>query len=147
GPLARQLVEAGAGVVQLRMKTASACELLASARALRRELAVPFVVNDRLDVALAVGADGVHLGQTDLPLADARRIAGSRLLIGISTHALQQVRAAVAGGASYIGYGPVFTTATKENPDPVQGLEALARAVEAAGDVPVVAIGGITPDR
>jgi thiamine-phosphate pyrophosphorylase len=104
-------------------------------------------VNDRLDVALAVGADAVHLGQDDLPLADARRVAQGRLLIGVSTHDEAQVRAAVAGGADYLGFGPVYATGTKENPDPVQGTAGLARAVAAAGGVPIVAIGGITVER
>jgi thiamine-phosphate pyrophosphorylase len=136
-----------AAAVQLRLKDAPTEVLVAEARRLRREVgAALLIVNDRVDVALAAGADGVHLGQTDLPLADARAIAGD-LIIGISTHDLDQVRAAVAGGADYLGYGPVFATATKENPDPVQGVDALAAAVAAAAPVPVVAIGGITPER
>jgi thiamine-phosphate pyrophosphorylase len=147
---AERLIDAGARVVQVRMKRASAAELArASARALdvTRARGALLVVNDRLDVALAVGADAVHLGQDDLPLADARRIAGGRLLIGVSTHDLEQVRAAVAGGADYLGFGPVYATGTKENPDPVQGPAGLARAVAAAGRVPIVAIGGITASR
>jgi thiamine-phosphate pyrophosphorylase len=146
GPLAAALVRAGAAVVQLRMKSASAAELLESARLLRRALPeTPLIINDRIDVALASGADGVHLGQDDLPLAAAVRLRAARpLAIGISTHDLDQVRAAAAGGASYLGYGPVFATATKDNPDPIQGTAALSRAVTAAGRVPVVAIGGIT---
>jgi len=137
-----------APVVQLRLKQAPSAELVRVGRRLRSELTgALFIVNDRLDVALAVGADGVHLGQDDLPLAEARRIVGDRdFLIGISTHDLDQVAAAVAGGADYLGYGPVFATTTKENPDPVQGLAALAAAVERARPVPVVAIGGITPE-
>jgi thiamine-phosphate pyrophosphorylase len=137
-----------ARVVQLRLKQAGTAALLAEARRLRAALPDRvLIVNDRVDVALAADADGVHLGQTDLPLAEARRIAGDRgdFLIGISTHDAGQVAAAVAGGADYLGYGPVFATATKRDPDPVQGLAALAAAVRAAGAVPVVAIGGITP--
>lgn len=160
--LARLLVSpegaggAGARVLQLRMKPStvqgpiSTRDLLAAARMARRvtrEHGALFVVDDRLDVALAADADGVHLGQGDLPLADARRVAGRRLLIGVSTHDLEQVRAAVAGGADYLGFGPVFATATKADPDPVQGLDGLRAAVRAAGRVPVVAIGGITVDR
>ncbi len=83
-----------------------------------RAAGVPFCVNDRLDVALAVGADVVHLGQDDLPLADARRIAAGRLLIGFSTHNPAQAAAAVAGGADYIGFGPIFDTRSKLRPDP-----------------------------
>jgi thiamine-phosphate pyrophosphorylase len=133
-------------VLQVRLKPATTEQIVAVARMARRvcdAAGIPLVVNDRIDIALAVGADAVHLGQTDLPLADARRIAG-HLAIGVSTHDLAQVRAACAGGADYIGYGPVFGTTTKQNPDPVQGLAGLRRAVEAAS-VPVVAIGGISP--
>ena len=102
-----------------------------------------FIVNDRVDVAKAIGADGVHLGQEDLPLADARAILGPGRLIGISTHNLTQAAEAEAGGADYIGFGPVFPTETKENPDPVVGVEGL-REVRALVRIPVVAIGGIT---
>ena len=147
---AELLLEGGARVVQVRMKRASAAELAraaARAREVTRAHRALLVVNDRLDVALAIGADAVHLGQDDLPLEAARRISAGRLLIGVSTHDEAQVRAAVAGGADYLGFGPVFATATKENPDPVQGVTGLARAVAAAGGVPIVAIGGITVER
>jgi thiamine-phosphate pyrophosphorylase len=151
--LARLLV-AHARVLQVRLKPrggepASTRELVRVARWAREicdAAGVALVVNDRVDVALAVGADGVHLGQTDLPLAEARRIAGT-LWIGVSTHDMQQVRAACAGGADYLGFGPVFATTTKANPDAVQGLDALRAAVAIAGATPIVAIGGITPER
>jgi thiamine-phosphate pyrophosphorylase len=111
------------------------------------EAGVPFCVNDRLDVALAVGADVAHLGQEDLPLEDALRVralAGRPdLVIGFSTHNRAQALAAARGGADYIGFGPVFGTASKVNPDPTVGLEALAE-ICAAVEVPVVAIGGVT---
>jgi thiamine-phosphate pyrophosphorylase len=146
--LARKLVGAGgAKILQVRLKPGTADEQLRLAR-LAREICnahgALLIVNDRIDVALAAGADGVHLGQTDVPLAEARKLA-PELIIGVSTHDLAQVRAAVAGGADYLGYGPVFATRTKANPDPVQGLVALRAAVAAAGDIPIVAIGGITP--
>jgi thiamine-phosphate pyrophosphorylase len=152
--LARALVGA-ARVLQVRIKPRSgppvaAAELVRVAAMARRicdEAGAALVVNDRIDVALAVGADGVHLGQADLPLAEARALAGGRLWIGISTHDPAQVRAAVAGGADYLGYGPVFPTETKANPDPVQGIARLREAVALAGKTPVVAIGGITPAR
>jgi thiamine-phosphate diphosphorylase len=121
--------------------------IAAMARRVCDEAGAALIVNDRIDVALAAGADGVHLGQTDLPLAEARAVAGVRLWIGISTHNPEQVRAALAGGADYLGYGPVFPTETKANPDPVQGVDALRAAVALAGRIPVVAIGGITPAR
>ena len=150
--LARALVSE-ARVLQVRIKPASgaagAAELVRIARMARRicdAAGAALIVNDRLDVALAADADGVHLGQTDLPLAAARRISGD-LCLGFSTHNPDQVRAAVAAGADYLGFGPVFATTTKANPDPVQGLEGLRAAVAAASGRPVVAIGGITPDR
>jgi len=143
--LAGQLsVDGGACAVQLRVKRGSTRAFVELARALVAAVAVPFIVNDRLDVALVAGAAGVHLGQDDLPLAAARRAAPG-LLIGVSTHDPQQAAEAARAGADYLGFGPIFATATKENPDPVQGLEGLALAVQAAGNVPVVAIGGITP--
>lgn len=153
--LAHQLVSAqgaGARVLQLRIKpdiplTANElCRLGRMARAVCDQHGAALIVNDRLDVALACEADGCHLGQDDLPLADARAAlaaCGRHLWLGISTHNLEQVRAAVAGGANYLGFGPVFATRTKANPDPVVGLAGLAEAVRVAGPVPVVAIGGI----
>jgi thiamine-phosphate pyrophosphorylase len=149
--LCRTLVgAAGARVLQVRLKPASTREILAVARMARRvtrEAGALLVVNDRLDVALAVDADGVHLGQDDLPVADARGALGSRaMMIGVSTHDLAQVRAAVQAGADYLGFGPVFATSTKANPDPVVGIRGLATAVAEAGDVPVVAIGGVPLD-
>jgi thiamine-phosphate pyrophosphorylase len=148
-PLARALVGAGgARVLQIRIKPGEADAVLRAtkmAQRVCREHGALLFVNDRVDLALAAGADGVHLGQTDLPLADARALVGRRLRIGISTHSPAQVRAAYFGGADYIAYGPIFATRTKQNPDPVQGLAALREAVALAHEVPVVAIGGITP--
>jgi len=146
--LAGALVDGGARIVQLRMKGADARDQLAITRALVpwcRERAVTFIVNDRVDVALASGADGVHLGQDDLPLAAARAIVPAGFVIGVSTHDEAQARAAIDGGASYIGFGPCFPTSSKRNPDPVVGLEQLAR-ICAFAPIPVVAIGGITLD-
>ena len=151
--LARTLLAAGAKALQIRIKPEvplGAGELVRIARACRQlcdEAGAALIVNDRIDVALAAKADGVHLGQTDLPLREARRLAGARLWIGISTHHLAQVTLARAGGADYLGFGPVFLTRTKKNPDPVQGLTGLRAAVKMAGDVPVVAIGGIAPEN
>ncbi|MEZ4404435.1 MAG: thiamine phosphate synthase [Kofleriaceae bacterium] len=138
----------GARVLQVRLKDASTRDLLTAAAMARRVTAAAgalLVINDRLDIALAVGADGVHLGQDDLPLTAAIAALGDRrdqLLIGISTHDLAQVDHAVAGGADYLGFGPVFATTTKANPDPVVGLAGLAQAC-ARATVPVVAIGGV----
>ena len=154
----------GARVLQVRLKStprgerraqATTAELVAvarMARALCAEYGALCIVNDRLDVAVAVDADGVHLGQHDLSLADARAILGQMtrtrpFVVGITTNDLRSVERACRGGADYLGFGPVFPTATKVNPAPARGLEGLRDAVAAAGDVPVVAIGGITPQR
>ena len=153
--LARALVRE-ARVLQVRVKPrggrADSGELVRIARMARRicdNAGAALIVNDRLDVALAADADGVHLGQTDLPIAAARRISGD-LWIGISTHDVAQVRAACEAGADYVGFGPVFATTTKHDPSPLVGLAGLAglRAAVAeatAAGRPVVAIGGITP--
>lgn len=146
---AERLLAAAPCMLQLRAKGASARALAALARAvhpLATHAGVPLCVNDRLDVALAVGAEAVHLGQDDLPLAEARRVGAGRLVIGVSTHNPEQAAAAVAGGADYIGFGPIFATPSKENPDPTVGLELLRRAVHAHPRITVVAIGGITPE-
>jgi thiamine-phosphate pyrophosphorylase len=151
--LARSLVSV-CRVLQVRLKprdslidTETLVRVARMARRITSEANAALVINDRVDIALLVGADGVHLGQTDLPIADARRIAGSRLWIGVSTHDLEQVRVARDAGADYLGFGPVFETATKQNPDPVQGIDGLRTAVVAAEGLPVVAIGGITAAR
>lgn len=147
--LARTLIaDGGARILQVRIKPAHVDDIVRVARMARRvcrELGAQLVINDRVDIALLVGADGVHLGQADLPIAEARRIAGDRLAYGISTHNLEQLRAAVAEGPDYVAYGPVFPTLTKQKPDPVVGLDALRTAVQVAGDIPLVAIGGISP--
>jgi thiamine-phosphate pyrophosphorylase len=135
----------GADIVQLRDKTGTKREVLQKARALReltRRYGVTFIVNDHLDVALACDADGVHLGQDDLPLPEARRILGDGKIIGVSTHAIEEARRAAAEGADYIGVGPVFPTNTKANAVPV--TTAYVRQVAAEIRIPFVAIGGIT---
>jgi len=121
----------------------------AQALALRQaatEVEACLIVNDRCDLALAVNADGVHLGQEDLPIADARRLLGPEKLIGLSTHNPEQVRKAVQLKPDYIGFGPIFSTATKADHDPVVGLDGL-RAARALSTLPIFAIGGITADR
>jgi len=149
---AERLIAAAPCCLQLRAKAAGARALESAARLLVplcRAAGVPFCVNDRLDVALAVGADVVHLGQDDLPLADAQRVRAAAgrpdLLIGFSTHNPAQALAAAGAGADYIGFGPVFGTRSKANPDPTVGLAALGDVCRAVS-VPVVAIGGITLD-
>jgi thiamine-phosphate pyrophosphorylase len=143
--LCASFLEGGAGVVQLRLKNAQGSELFRMAvEAVRlcRARGALLIVNDRLDVALAAGADGVHLGQHDLPLAAARRAAPG-LLIGISTHSDAEIDA--AAGADYLGFGPVFATRSKPGASlpPPHGIAGLRRAVQRAA-APIVAIGGIT---
>jgi thiamine-phosphate diphosphorylase len=143
--VAQQILAGGCCALQLRAKRLSDAELLKLAvamRALCRPATVPFWLNDRLDIALLAEADGLHLGQDDLPAAEARRLWGSRPL-GVSTHSLAQVDAALAQGADVIGFGPVFATTSKTRPDPQVGVDAL-RAVCSRSEVPVIAIGGIT---
>jgi thiamine-phosphate diphosphorylase len=146
--LAGALLAGGARLLQLRLKTAGSGELLAAARALRvltARAGALLLINDRPDVARAAGADGVHLGQDDLPVAAARVVLGPGAVVGVSTHDVEQARVAASAGADYLGVGPVFTTTTKVATPPARGLD-LVRAVRAAVALPLVGIGGITPD-
>jgi thiamine-phosphate pyrophosphorylase len=147
GEIVRALLAAGVRLIQYRDKAASARELYARCRppaeAVRAEGGI-FIVNDRADVARAVGAGGVHVGQEDLPVEMARRIVGPESWVGTSTHDLAQLAAADASTADYVAFGPIFSTRSKERPDAVVGLEGLRRARQATRK-PLVAIGGITP--
>ena len=141
--------EAGAALFQYRNKTASMKEAYVEALALRqaaKKAGALFIVTDRCDLALAVDADGVHLGQGDLPLDLARRVMGPDKLIGISTHNPDQVREATAGKLDYLGFGPIFKPGSKQDHDPVVGLEGL-RAMRRLTSLPVFAIGGIQIDQ
>lgn len=143
---AEELLAAGPCCLQLRAKRLSAAALRDAAAAVLpscRAAAVPFCINDRVDVALSAGADVVHVGQEDLPLDVVRHITGGRVAVGVSTHDEAQAVAAAEAGADYIAFGPIFGTRTKERPDPTVGLEALRRITRLVR-VPVVAIGGIT---
>ena len=146
--IARQLFEGGARLVQIRNKKAGAGELLDQVETVLRFAPADarVIVNDRVDVAMLSHAQGVHLGQDDLPVERARAILGDAAWIGYSTHNLEQARAADRLPVNYIAIGPIFPTTSKDNPDPVVGLEGLVR-VCAAVHKPVVAIGGITLDR
>jgi thiamine-phosphate pyrophosphorylase len=142
----------GATAVQLRAKTATTLELLELARAINelcRPAEVPFLVNDRADVALAAEADGVHvghIGEEDLSPQDARRLLGPDAIVGVSVGSAQEARQATAQGASYVSAGPMFATSTKANAGPAAG-ESLLRSVRAATRLPLVVIGGITAER
>jgi thiamine-phosphate pyrophosphorylase len=145
---ARLALRGGADIIQLREKEAKDREILSLARDLREmthDAGALFIVNDRPDIARLAGADGVHLGQTDLPPAAARAILGPDGIIGVSTHSVEQARQAVADGADYIGVGPMFPTATKGYSEGV-GPSYIREAASVAG-LPLVAIGGITPER
>jgi thiamine-phosphate pyrophosphorylase len=144
---AEAALAAGATTVQLRWKTASTRELLGLARDLRivtREAGALLIINDRVDVALATDADGAHLGDDDLPLEVARRIVPVEFVLGRSVDTIEEASAAVAGGADYVGLGPVYATDTKRDTGPVLGLAGVA-AVRARVSLPIVAIGGIRP--
>ncbi len=141
---AAALFNGGARLIQIRNKQASAREFL---RQVERIIAIApsdakVIVNDRVDVAMIAGADGVHLGQTDLPPADARKLLGPARIVGVSTHNLAQAVEADKQSVDYVAVGPIFATTTKSNPDPVLGFENLAQICKAVHK-PVVAIGGI----
>lgn len=138
-------VAGGVRCVQLREKNCSTREFLAEARSLLtllRPQGIPLIINDRLDIALAAGADGVHLGQHDMPLADARNLAGRKLIIGISAESPEHALAAEQQGADYIGISPVFSTNTKKDHAPPLGLSGI-EAIRARTTIPIVGIGGI----
>jgi len=148
GDLMERLAEAGVRLVQLRAKRCSDAELLplaTEASRVGRELGVAVIVDDRPDVAALAGAAGVHLGQSDLPAARVRRLL-PEALIGVSTHDVTQLTAAAHLPVDYRAIGPIYSTATKENPDPVVGLQTLRRA-RASTAGPLVAIGGICRDN
>jgi thiamine-phosphate pyrophosphorylase len=144
--VAAALLAAGVQLIQLRDKHASSRELYQSAQWLAEYVRAGggvFIVNDRADVALAVDAGGVHVGQDDLPVESARALVGPGKIIGHSTHVLEQVREADRSTADYIAFGPIFPTTSKENSDAVVGLDGLREARKATRK-PLVAIGGIT---
>ena len=141
----RRAILGGVDVVQLRDKEAPTAQLYREALLLRdmaKKMNIPLIINDRVDVALAVDADGVHLGQDDLPLSIARRMLGPEKIIGISTHSFQQARAASLTNPDYISIGPIYPTKTKET-GPAVGVE-IIRLIKDTTPIPVVAIGGIT---
>ena len=163
GAFTRELIAGGATFIQYRNKSGNARQMVQDTREMVRvreiaelpnwrtvelkpECRPTFVMNDRPDICLIAGFDGVHVGQDDLSPEAARRIVGNRLWTGVSTHKPEQVTAADRTPADYIAVGPVYATASKENPDPVIGLEGVRRARELTRK-PLVAIGGITRDN
>ena len=144
----REALEGGVTLVQYRAKTASSAEMYAEALQLKvlcDSFNVPLIINDRLDIAMAVGAAGVHLGQDDLPCAVARKLLGEDYLIGVSAHNPAEAKAALQSGADYLGCGAVFGTATKADVEKL-GTDGLAAICKAKG-LPVVGIGGVTADN
>ncbi len=142
----RRMIAGGASLIQLRDKTMSSGAFFRAASE-AVEFAhvhdVKIIINDRVDLALAAGADGVHVGQDDISPVQARKLLGDQKIIGFSTHSLEQVTAALGLPIDYLAIGPVFATSTKADPDPVTGLSGVEDACRTAGSIPVVAIGGI----
>lgn len=144
---ASMLIKGGATIIQLRAKGLLAAEMLEAALEIRRATSdgnAIFIVNDRIDIALMSGADGVHLGQDDIPAKDAAVLLKG-LIIGISTHNEAEAREAETNGASYISFGPIFPTRTKKDADTPKGLDRLSD-IKACVRLPIVAIGGITEE-
>lgn len=147
--VAAAAIEGGASIIQYREKYGSSRMLLKTASMLREltnEAGVNLIINDRVDIALAVGADGVHLGQDDLSLEAARNIMGDKYIIGVSATNFDEAIDAASGGADYIGLGPIFPTPSKDDAAPPMGLDGLS-AVARAVKIPIIAIGGITADN
>ena len=137
-------IRGGARIIQLREKALSfeeACPIAREVRRIAADAGVTFIVNDSAELALAVDADGVHIGQGDMPLAEARRLLGDGRIIGVSTHGIEEALKAEDEGADYIGFGPMFKTATKDSAEP-KGCEGLMLIRDKVG-IPIVAIGGI----
>lgn len=143
---ARLCYEAGADVVQLRGKSMDGGLQLEQARLMQKEadrLNKIFIVDDRVDVAVLAHADGVHLGQTDIPVREARRLTGDDMIIGASVSTVEEARKAIEDGADYLGVGSIFTTKTKPDAKQALGLDIIYNIKKEVGDVPLVAIGGI----
>lgn len=147
--LVKKFLEGGCRVIQLRMKGSPKKDVLKAAREIasfKRDCDFTFIVNDHPDVAAEAGADGVHVGENDRPVADIKREFGNGLIVGYSSHSLVEAKKAAAEGADYVAFGAIFPTRTKGAGHPVQGLPKLKAAVQSV-DVPVVAIGGINCDN
>ena len=143
----RRLIDGGATVVQLREKHLPPIDFLREAEAALKIAGnnrVPLIINDRVDIAMAIGAQGVHLGQNDMPVEAARRLVRDDALIGFSTHTRQQLEAALRLPIDYVAFGPIFGTTSKQDHDATVGLEELRAVTNLAAGYPLVAIGGIT---
>lgn len=147
--LAQLAIDGGADTIQFRQKSGSTREMIEIARKLKgmcAEAGVPFIVNDRVDVAIASKADGVHLGQDDFPIALARKLMGEDVIIGGSAVSLEDAQRCFAEGADYVGFGPVYPTSSKPDASSPTGIEIMKKAV-AAVPLPIIAIGGINAEN
>ena len=146
----RRLIDGGATLIQLRDKKAPSGEFYEAAAevmSFARPRGVKIIINDRVDISLAAGADGVHLGQDDLPPKHARKLLGENAIIGISTHSIDQALEALELPVDYIAVGPIFATATKADHEPLVGIDGLLEFRTGIGDFPLVAIGGINREN
>jgi thiamine-phosphate pyrophosphorylase len=146
----KRLIEGGATFVQLRDKNSSPADFYTQARAaleIGRQNGIRIIINDRVDIAAALGADGVHLGQDDLPPEAARKSLGDNAIIGFSTHNVDQARKAVGLPIDYLAIGPIFDTGTKSDTEPIVGLDGIREIRPILGKLPLVAIGGITAEN
>ncbi len=146
----RRLIAGGAALIQLREKVMPPRDFYedaAAAVAIAQAAGVTVLINDRVDIAIAAGADGVHLGQDDMPVDAARELLGPDAIIGYSTHSIEQALTAIELPVDYIAIGPVFATTTKGDTSPTVGIEGIRAVRDAIGDFPLVAIGGIDEDR
>jgi thiamine-phosphate pyrophosphorylase len=147
--LAKLAIKGGADTIQFRQKIGATREMIEIVRQLKKlckSSGLRLVVNDRVDVAIAAEADGVHLGQDDFPIPQARKLLGESRIIGGSAATLKEAEKCLAEGADYIGFGPVYPTTSKEDADPVTGIKLLEQAVEAI-PLPIIAIGGISVEN
>ena len=147
--LTKMAIEGGADTIQFRQKSGSTRWMIEVASEMKHicgKVGAAFIVNDRLDVALAAGADGVHLGQDDFPIPLARELLGQKMIIGASASNMEEVEKCLVDGADYVGFGPVYPTTSKDDAGVVKGIEILAEVAKAV-PVPIIAIGGISPDN
>ncbi|MBU4426803.1 MAG: thiamine phosphate synthase [Proteobacteria bacterium] len=147
--ITRLAIAGGADTIQYRQKSGSTREMIEIARNMKRlcsEAGVMFIVNDRLDVAIAAEADGVHLGQDDFPIPMARGLLGEGRIIGGSAATLDEARKCLSEGADYVGFGPVYPTSSKDNAGPVSGIDILKQVVEVI-PLPIIAIGGVSAEN
>lgn len=145
GKITEDVIKGGANFIQLRAKEVSTKEFLRAGTEIEkicRKSGIPFIINDRVDVALALNSDGVHLGQDDMPVSIARKLIGRKKLIGLSVHSLEEAKSSYSEKPDYIGIGPVFSTTTKANAGHPVGT-ALIKAIKSETNIPLVAIGGI----